>query len=694
MKASKALLFLCIILTVFFGVNAVQVDEADSTYEKGLKALENGSLQDALTIWHNARLEASPDAVVDPRIGFEYIRLAAEYQLDSLYDEASDMYLWALSGKSTARFREEYMTEAKRLKPLVSGREFRHWRRMIKDGDPLAPQRLKSLWIRLDPTPDTRKNERLIEHWERIAYAKEHFTQAHNTVYHSDDRGLVYVRYGPPDRIRKGTFDFNTFMVEEWAREIAELNTGPSYVSGSASGFNVDSGQIGTQRAAMMSFVSRRGSVDYLVNKLKQHAQQMYGYPRYEIWVYKTLNTRDGDNVVYIFGDDGDVGIFGLRRSLEEMIPRRAFRNSHGINQHAGATPGLLLQLMLYEQASIADTYFSNAFHDLESSVFTLSGIHRSVSFQAQSRNEAELMQRQSKVPVQKSTYLEKIPEIDIDYRQYRLLDDHDKPFLATFVYSRPQSAFVRNYVSSGEAEASSYSAHHMVQLYDEDWKLVSEGKDRPDFSVSIDQKKAEFVPTQSLFVVPNLGKKAYEMISSELIAEKGADKGIVTDIFSNQIKGMGKISVEQPEPLNVNPQELEMSDLVLGHSRMEKEYDYLFPFIVSPENIVPANKNLVVHFEVYHLQTMGDGRRRFQLNYNVYPTNWLGWVKKRSPKATLSINFESGRPYYRETLEVETRSFEPGEYELHLQAVDRSNGHNVKRVVRFKVEKPQSEKK
>ena len=55
-------------------------------------------------------------------------------------------------------------------------------------------------WRRLDPSPLTKANERLIEHYRRVAYARQYYGQGQ---FPWDDRGEVYVRFGKPDHTSK-----------------------------------------------------------------------------------------------------------------------------------------------------------------------------------------------------------------------------------------------------------------------------------------------------------------------------------------------------------------------------------------------------------------------------------------------------------------------------------------------------------
>jgi GWxTD domain-containing protein len=56
---------------------------------------------------------------------------------------------------------------------------------------------VRKFWKSKDPTPTTPNNERLIEHFRRIAFVRENFPDIIPPYY--DDRGKVYVKYGPPD---------------------------------------------------------------------------------------------------------------------------------------------------------------------------------------------------------------------------------------------------------------------------------------------------------------------------------------------------------------------------------------------------------------------------------------------------------------------------------------------------------------
>jgi GWxTD domain-containing protein len=86
---------------------------------------------------------------------------------------------------------------------------------------------IEAFWQRRDPTPDTEENEFKEEHYQRIAYANEHF--AAGVPGWKTDRGRIYIVFGKPDEIEShpsgGTYErpidegggeTSTFPFEDW----------------------------------------------------------------------------------------------------------------------------------------------------------------------------------------------------------------------------------------------------------------------------------------------------------------------------------------------------------------------------------------------------------------------------------------------------------------------------------------------
>ena len=56
---------------------------------------------------------------------------------------------------------------------------------------------VERFWTELDPTPTTARNERRIEHEQRVAFARERFPSSEGPGW--DRRGEIYILYGEPD---------------------------------------------------------------------------------------------------------------------------------------------------------------------------------------------------------------------------------------------------------------------------------------------------------------------------------------------------------------------------------------------------------------------------------------------------------------------------------------------------------------
>jgi len=69
-------------------------------------------------------------------------------------------------------------------------------------------------WLRRDPTPGTPENEMKEENYRRIAFANDHFTE--KIPGWRTDRGMVYIKYGPPDTLDSHGATASTYPYEIW----------------------------------------------------------------------------------------------------------------------------------------------------------------------------------------------------------------------------------------------------------------------------------------------------------------------------------------------------------------------------------------------------------------------------------------------------------------------------------------------
>src|ERR687886_273661 len=78
---------------------------------------------------------------------------------------------------------------------IITDDEKRAWKKLQTDEE--REQFIEAFWRRRDPDPDTELNEYLEEHYERVAYANQHFTSG--IPGWKTDRGRIYIMYGAPN---------------------------------------------------------------------------------------------------------------------------------------------------------------------------------------------------------------------------------------------------------------------------------------------------------------------------------------------------------------------------------------------------------------------------------------------------------------------------------------------------------------
>jgi GWxTD domain-containing protein len=77
---------------------------------------------------------------------------------------------------------------------IITDEEKKAYKKLATDEE--REQFIEAFWRRRDPDPDTEANEYLEEHYERVAYANQHF--ASGIPGWKTDRGRIYIMYGPP----------------------------------------------------------------------------------------------------------------------------------------------------------------------------------------------------------------------------------------------------------------------------------------------------------------------------------------------------------------------------------------------------------------------------------------------------------------------------------------------------------------
>src|SRR5262245_33957807 len=93
------------------------------------------------------------------------------------------------------------------VSPIITDEERKIFNSLRTDDE--REQFIEGFWRRRDPDPDTDVNEYREEHYQRIAYANEHFTSG--IPGWKTDRGRIYIMFGKADQIEShpsgGSYD-------------------------------------------------------------------------------------------------------------------------------------------------------------------------------------------------------------------------------------------------------------------------------------------------------------------------------------------------------------------------------------------------------------------------------------------------------------------------------------------------------
>jgi len=661
-----SILAVILLLSGVMQARAQQIAAAQDSltlYEQGRHAAAEGSTEQALELWLQAKGEA---AAPDLRLGTVFIELAAREQMSDYYELASLMYQWGLTAESVAAQREILEEEIERLVILTGRKEYSRWKDLLEEENPQIYRELQAFWEQLDPTPTTAYNERLIEHWERIAHSREHFTHSKSGIFEADERAEIYVRYGAPDRIHRDRLTFDQGVARGYATEIANA---PRFCSAGST----------------------------TITNLVRAAQNWHQFPNYEVWVYNERPALESRQI-FIFGDQARSG-FGLVETIEELIPIQAFRSEQGNRCTAGLTPGLILQIIYYNQLSHVDSFFGNTFDELIDQAIDISiPASRYLAADVKGQARSELKLQKAKAPQEVSTYRSAMMEIPVRAYQYRLLDEQDNPYFATFVDSEPHQPFLLDYMHNYGGQGrenlnrqnlqgegfNQYEYLHALQVYTAGDSLMGRLKDTP---LIVTEKGRT---SGSLFLVPFVGEGARLVVTARLENTDDDSRYApeVTTPFKASLRGLGKQVVTQPAPLTPDPSRLQMGDLIVGYDYDEDAAGKIpFPFSVANEREIPAGEDLVIHVQLYHHRKNPEGRYSAKLTYQIKSKGGLlSNLLKDNDDMSLTLNIETSTPRYVENLQVTTRELKPGDYTMKLTAEDPQTGQSVEREFEFEV--------
>lgn len=155
------------------------------------------------------------------RVGFDTLSVpfrnlpSGEYRL-TLYFEGKEKKIERYIDFSITSF---YRLSSKDYEMLIGALSYIAERgevEKLKSASPDEREALwKEFWEKRDPTPGTPRNEYMEEYMRRVEYANEHFSIGKWPGYKTD-RGMIYIKYGPPDDIEDHPYEWGSRPYVIW----------------------------------------------------------------------------------------------------------------------------------------------------------------------------------------------------------------------------------------------------------------------------------------------------------------------------------------------------------------------------------------------------------------------------------------------------------------------------------------------
>jgi len=629
--ATACLLVLGLLLSTATTLTA-QVDEG--LFERGERLAKSGDWQAALNVWASV-----PDALIgtdrsDPRVGPAFMAMVVTHDVPDRFEEATQLYLWGLSGTGLESSREDVELEARRILPLLSPRDSVQWMPLFDGPVETLALRIGRFWLEHDPTPETAENERLVEHWKRIVSAREDYQYNRSSVYQTDDRGVIYVKYGPPDTRSRGSLGASEMELK------------------------IRIPQDGEARARMRQFDPN---------------------PQFELWKYAGLHPEEF--TYYLFGNVRGTGPFQWVEGPLDLISDAARSLSSASFTPGGVRAQHYLELFYYRDLAILGGHFGRRFDELSNTwdEFTMrrnvfGGGGRSPSSAALESFSYRFSEEDKYAPIGvptisiRSEFEGAARSVEMVVQAVRVLDPSDQPMVIIQALSAPRLRLAGRERRAGLQAALRDTEHTLIVR---DRQLVEAGR--------VAQMAPASLGGISVFHLRHPPQPMHFTVFGTVAGER------TTEGDTLSLPGQGHAYVE--EPLRSDPDVFEVSDLAVGTPwNIATGATNPLPFPLLPGQVIWTGDALRVYLELYHLQMGAEGLSRYSLDFRLVPLDAAGDVRTRTQPITLGFQQETDSRSAKRHFDIGLAGLETGFYRLEVDATDRLSGVTVTRVTEIEI--------
>ena len=489
-------------------------------------------------------------------------------------------------------------------------------------------------WRAHDPLPATKRNERLIAHLRRVAYAVQHYRDQGATTG-VDVRGDIYIRFGPP--ARSTTVRFNA------SRALSMVRTSP---------------------------ILTRSD-----------------FPENEYWIYPHID----EHAKYLFVEQDGTWRIG---TVLDLIPSffRSGLGSDARGRQRALQLGTLLE-EIYSQLGTVDVDYGSWYQEVESATaYTVSGAlpdpsrMRQVIVESREYDAQQAAERDRSVPQQFAEVAGAGEQFPVDVRIARFLEENGTTRTEVYWAPKPNAFLV--------AEPPARSAYDDWKKY---LLIFAAVQQEPDFSRRAVHYRRFMLPrsgreggtieAQSYAVSGDTGVYHLRLQWQQHLAHRAANS-------DDSVKVGPRIKVQAARfdslrALQAQPGGLEMSDLKpLSHAPS----DSLPEAQPYPFEEWKTDKPLLLYFEVYHLTFGANDQTRYTVEYTIERRaerrglrGWFGGDERRRTTTVTTNTGAARRASEYILLDLEEKIADrSGTIRVTVRVTDEVSGQQVERSVKF----------
>ena len=440
----------------------------DSIFVNGEKELEKGEWKKALNIWYSAKQKISNAKDIDPRIGFNYIKFVTKTNKEKYYSLAAELYFWSLKAENFDEYGEYLHEEMERLKPIVNSDVYEFWEELYEQNYHKLLTEIKSFWVKINPYPSSKYNERLIEHWERIAYARKDFTEAKNTVFNTDDRGIIYVKYGEPDRKKRRNI-FVTSVTEPTSGTIINLNNN-LFVSFELWYYDFEKKKTISFMFGKPANGGNFGLQPGIFNIIPVAGNRISSYLN---------NSMSTNNLSQL--ESGSISNLGRQESNLNNSSNNSFMEQTRQITRNGAD--LMLKYAVLDRIAAIDHYHYDLFHEMTADIVRTSSISSGEPFSTsansnlmkyEAKEKSNALARDTDSPDNTTETKSNLGNLEINYKIYNFLNENYTALHMVAVDNHNFENLLALHIAKQTSQIKPYRIDTFY-IYDDDWNIIKE---------------------------------------------------------------------------------------------------------------------------------------------------------------------------------------------------------------------------